>query len=112
MPLPAALRELNHTQRHTVIASFLGWTLDAFDYFLLTFVILAVAHEFNVPKTEVTYGLFLTLAARPIGALIFGRLADRYGRRPVLMFDIVLFSVLEVACAFAPSLAIDRKSVV
>jgi SHS family lactate transporter-like MFS transporter len=106
MPLPAALRELNHTQRHTVIASFLGWTLDAFDYFLLTFVILAVAHEFNVPKAEVTYGLFLTLAARPLGALIFGRLADRYGRRPVLMFDIVLFSVLEIACAFAPSLAV------
>ncbi|UPG88808.1 MFS transporter [Luteibacter aegosomaticola] len=106
MPLPAALRELDHTQRHTVIASFLGWTLDAFDYFLLTFVILAVAHEFNVPKTEVTYGLFLTLAARPLGALIFGRLADRYGRRPVLMFDIVLFSILEVACAFAPSLAV------
>ncbi|WP_036111660.1 MULTISPECIES: MFS transporter [Luteibacter] len=106
MPLPAALRELDHTQRHTVLASFLGWTLDAFDYFLLTFVILAVAHEFNVPKQEVTYGLFLTLAARPIGALIFGRLADRYGRRPVLMFDIVLFSVLEVACAFAPSLGI------
>lgn len=106
MPLPAALRELDHTQRHTVIASFLGWTLDAFDYFLLTFVILAVANEFHVPKQEVTYGLFLTLAARPIGALIFGRLADRYGRRPVLMFDIVLFSLLEVACAFSPSLGV------
>ncbi|SEO60917.1 MULTISPECIES: MFS transporter [unclassified Luteibacter] len=106
MPLPAALRDLDHTQRHTVIASFLGWTLDAFDYFLLTFVILAVAAEFHVPRQEVTYGLFLTLAARPIGALIFGRLADRYGRRPVLMFDIVLFSVLEVLCAFAPSLGI------
>ncbi|KJV27788.1 MFS transporter [Luteibacter yeojuensis] len=106
MPLPAALRELDPTQRHTVIASFLGWTLDAFDYFLLTFVILAVAQEFHVPKAEVTYGLFLTLAARPLGALVFGRLADRYGRRRVLMFDIVLFSILEVACAFAPSLAI------
>ncbi|MDF3981905.1 MFS transporter [Luteibacter sp. PPL201] len=104
MPLPAALRELDASQRHTVLASFLGWTLDAFDYFLLTFVILAVAQEFKVSKEEVTYGLFLTLAARPLGALIFGRLADRYGRRPVLMFDIVLFSVLEVACAFAPSL--------
>ncbi|UPG87149.1 MFS transporter [Luteibacter aegosomatis] len=106
MQLPAALRELDHTQRHTVLASFLGWTLDAFDYFLLTFVILAVAQEFHVPKQEVTYGLFLTLAARPLGALIFGRLADRYGRRPVLMFDIVLFSVLEVACAFAPTLGV------
>lgn len=106
MQLPAALRELDHTQRHTILASFLGWTLDAFDYFLLTFVILAVAQEFHVPKQEVTYGLFLTLAARPLGALIFGRLADRYGRRPVLMFDIVLFSLLEVACAFAPTLGV------
>ncbi|TCV97116.1 SHS family lactate transporter-like MFS transporter [Luteibacter rhizovicinus] len=106
MLLPAALRDLDSTQRHTVLASFLGWTLDAFDYFLLTFVIVAVAHEFNVPKSEVTYGLFLTLAARPLGALIFGRLADRYGRRPVLMFDIVLFSILEVACAFAPTLGV------
>ncbi|HEY4291624.1 MFS transporter [Luteibacter sp.] len=106
MRLLAALRELDPTQRHTVLASFLGWTLDAFDYFLLTFVILAVAHEFNVPKQEVTYGLFLTLAARPIGALLFGRLADRYGRRPILMIDIVLFSILELACAFAPSLGV------
>ncbi|KAF1008486.1 MAG: putative metabolite transport protein YjhB [Luteibacter sp.] len=106
MPLPAALRELDSTQRHTVLASFLGWTLDAFDYFLLTFVITAITSEFHVQREEVTYGLFLTLAARPIGALIFGRLADRYGRRPVLMFDIVLFSVLEVACAFAPSITV------
>ncbi|MBB3227224.1 SHS family lactate transporter-like MFS transporter [Luteibacter sp. Sphag1AF] len=106
MFVPAALRELDSTQRHTVAASFLGWTLDAFDYFLLTFVIVAVAHEFQVPDSKVTYGLFLTLAARPLGALIFGRLADRYGRRPVLMFDIILFSILEVACAFAPTLGV------
>jgi SHS family lactate transporter-like MFS transporter len=106
MRLPAAIRDLDSTQRHTVIASFLGWTLDAFDYFLLTFVILAVSHEFGVDRKEVTYGLFLTLAARPLGALIFGRLADRFGRRPVLMFDIVLFSLLEVASAFSPSLTV------
>jgi SHS family lactate transporter-like MFS transporter len=102
----APLRELDSAQRHTVLASFLGWTLDAFDYFLLTFVIVNVATEFHVDKTNVTYGLFLTLAARPIGALLFGRLADRFGRRPVLMFDIVLFSLLEVACAFAPTLTV------
>ena len=101
-----SLRELTRTQRHTVFASFLGWTLDAFDYFLLTFVIVAVAKEFGVDKTAVTYGLFLTLAARPIGALLFGRLADRFGRRPILMLDIILFSIFEVATAFSPSLTV------
>jgi Arabinose efflux permease len=100
----SSLRELNHEQRHTVLASFLGWTLDAFDYFLLTFVIVGVAKEFHTDNEAVTYGLFLTLAARPLGALIFGRLADRYGRRPVLMLDVVLFSVFELATAFSTSL--------
>jgi len=100
----AALRELNTTQRHTVLASFLGWTLDAFDYFLLTFVIVGVAQEFHVDKAHVTYGLFLTLAARPLGALLFGRLADRYGRRPILMLDVILFSLFELATAFSTSL--------
>src|SRR5574337_44401 len=78
--------------------------LDAFDYFLLTFVIVAIAQEFAVEKVEVTFALFLTLAARPIGAFLFGRLADRYGRRPILMLDVVLFSIFEFATAFAPSL--------
>ena len=104
MSLLSSLRELNHEQRHTVLASFLGWTLDAFDYFLLTFVIVGVAKEFHASNEAVTYGLFLTLAARPLGALIFGRLADRYGRRPVLMLDVVLFSVFELATAFSTSL--------
>jgi MFS transporter, SHS family, lactate transporter len=102
----AALRELDSTQRHTVAASFLGWTLDAFDYFLLVFVIPEVAKSFRVGVTEVTFALLLTLAFRPLGALIFGRLADRFGRRPILMLDVILYSVLEVACAFAPSLIV------
>ncbi|WP_114239188.1 MFS transporter [Dyella sp. C9] len=100
----ASLRELTTTQRHTVLASFLGWTLDAFDYFLLTFVIVAVAQEFHADKSQVAYGLLLTLAARPLGALLFGRLADRYGRRPVLMLDVILFSLFELATAFSTSL--------
>ena len=104
MRLFEPLRELNATQRHTVLASFLGWTLDAFDYFLLTFVIVAVSNEFHADKAQVLYGLFLTLAARPLGAFLFGRLADRYGRRPILMIDVVLFSLFELATAFAPSL--------
>lgn len=106
MTLLSTLRELNHEQRHTVLASFLGWTLDAFDYFLLTFVIVAIAHDFHVGKAPVTYALFLTLAARPIGALLFGRLADRFGRRPILMLDVVLFSAFELATAFSPSLTV------
>lgn len=104
MSLVAALRGLDTTQRHTVLASFLGWTLDAFDFFLLVFVLDEIATEFHVGHTEVTFGILLTLAARPIGALLFGRLADRYGRKPVLMVDVLMFSVLELACAFAPSL--------
>ncbi|WP_426271142.1 MFS transporter [Dyella kyungheensis] len=100
----APFRELTTTQRHTVLASFLGWTLDAFDYFLLTFVIVGVAQEFHVGNQEVAFGLLLTLAARPLGALLFGRLADRYGRRPILMLDVILFSVFELATAFSTSL--------
>jgi len=102
----SVLRELDRTQRKVVLASFLGWTLDAFDYFLLVFVIPEVARDFKVGIPEVAFSLTLTLAARPFGAFLFGRLADRYGRRPVLMVDIVLFAVLEAASALAPSLAV------
>jgi len=102
----AALRELDATQRHTVLASFLGWTLDAFDYFLLVFLMPTIAQEFHVDITRISFAILLTLAFRPLGALLFGRLADRYGRRRILMFDIVLYSVLGLACAFAPSLIV------
>jgi MFS transporter, SHS family, lactate transporter len=106
MSVLSALRELNHEQRHTVLASFLGWTLDAFDYFIFTFVIVGIAEEFHVNRTVVTLGVWLTLAARPVGAFLFGRLADRYGRRPVLMIDVILFSVFELATAFSPTITI------
>ena len=106
MLIPSALRDLNTVQRHTVLASFLGWMLDAFDFFLLVFVLGDVAKTFGSSITEVSLGIFLTLAARPLGAFVFGRLADRYGRRPVLMVDVALFSALEFACAFAPSLLV------
>src|ERR1039457_3213091 len=91
-------------QRNDCIASFLGWTLDAFDFFLLVFVLCAVAADFGTSVKAVSVGITLTLASRPLGALVFGALADRYGRRPVLMFDILLFSILELSSAFAPSL--------
>jgi SHS family lactate transporter-like MFS transporter len=100
------LRSLAPNQRGAVIASYLGWTLDAFDFFILVFVLKDVAQEFHTDVETVTYAIFLTLAARPVGALLFGLAADRYGRRPVLMVDILLFSVLEFASGLAPSLFI------
>jgi SHS family lactate transporter-like MFS transporter len=142
-----ALRGWNSAQKHVVAASFLGWMLDAFDFFLLVFVLPDVAKTFSVPVApkplaldahytaatgflakaailvpamwdrfvgsltgsagvDATILLTLTLAVRPIGAFIFGRLADRYGRRPVLMFDVLCYSALAFASAFAPSFAV------
>ncbi|MFD9789481.1 MFS transporter [Streptomyces sp. NPDC059070] len=106
MRLLSTVRELDPTQRKVVLASFLGWTLDAFDYFLLVFVITEIAHDFRTGITAVAFSLTLTLATRPVGALLFGRLADRYGRRPILMINVVLFAVLEAASALAPSLMV------
>ena len=100
----SVLRELDSRQRSVVFASFLGWTLDAFDYFLLVFVIPEVAREFRVDDRAVVQSLAITLAMRPLGAFIFGRLADRFGRRRVLMVDVALFAVFEAASALAPSL--------
>ena len=99
------LRQLDGRQRSAVLASYLGWTLDAFDFFILVFVVKDVAATFGTDVKSVSYALFLTLAARPVGALVFGLAADKYGRRPTLMVDIILFSVLEFASGFAPSLA-------
>jgi len=106
MSLLPELRDLNHEQRHTVLASFLGWTLDAFDFFLLTFAISAIATDFKVARDQVFVAVTVTLAARPLGAFIFGRLAERFGRRPILMLDIALFSAFEFATAFSPNLGI------
>src|SRR5262245_47047631 len=99
-------RGLNSSQRAAFIASWMGWTLDAFDFFLLVFVLRAIAHDFSTTVQAVSIAVVLTLAMRPIGAFIFGRLAERFGRKPVLMLDVVLFSILELATAFSPSLTV------
>jgi SHS family lactate transporter-like MFS transporter len=99
--MPDILRQ----QRQVVTACYLGWTLDAFDFFIMAFALDPVAHDFGVTRTTVTVAITLTLAMRPLGALLFGRLADRFGRRPTLMANVLVYSLLELASGFAPSLA-------
>ncbi len=102
----AELARFDRRQRSAFLASFLGWTLDAFDFFLMVFMLRAIAQEFGTDVKTVSFAVALTLAMRPLGALAFGMLADRYGRRPILMIDILLFSALELASAFAPTLVV------
>jgi len=92
------------SQKNIVVAAYLGWTLDAFDFFLMVFMFKDIAATFNVDVKSVAEASFLTLAARPIGAFVFGRLADRFGRKPTLMWNILAFSLLEAASGFAPTL--------
>lgn len=100
------VRSLNRDQRNIFLASFLGWTLDAFDFFLVTFVTLRIAKDFRVALPAIVFTITLTLMLRPLGALIFGILADRFGRRTPLMIDIICYSVIELLTAFAPNYAI------
>jgi hypothetical protein len=96
-------KSLNRAQRNTFIACFLGWTLDALDFFLLTFVFAPVAHDFGRTIPQVTFAITITLMMRPLGAFIFGWLGDRFGRRIPLMIDIVFYSIVELLTAFAPN---------
>lgn len=89
-----------------VIAAFLGWMLDAFDFFLVVFVLQHIAHDFGTDVKSVTYGIFLTLAMRPVGAFLFGRVADHYGRRPALIASVLSYSAMEFASALSPSLTV------
>src|SRR6201994_149480 len=104
IPFISQFQSLTPKQRHAFSAAFLGWSLDAFDYFLLVFCVSAIAADFHARTSAVAEALFLTLAFRPVGAFLFGALADRFGRRPVLMLNIACYSAFELSCAFAPSL--------
>src|SRR5881392_1045714 len=91
--------------RAALFAGFLGWTLDAFDFFLVVVTLTAIAKEFHKTDKEIALSIALTLGFRPVGALIFGLLADRYGRRLPLMLDLIFYSVVEVLSGLAPNYA-------
>ena len=97
---------LTGEQKKTILAAWLGWTLDAFDFFLLTFLLKDIAKEFAVEVSAVAYALFLTLAMRFVGAFIFGRLGDKWGRKPALMLDILCYSIIGALAAFSPNLTV------
>jgi MFS transporter, SHS family, lactate transporter len=88
---------------HALLAGFLGWTLDAFDFFVIVFLYDILARQFHVSKKDIILTTTATLALRPVGALFFGLLADRYGRRIPLMANVIYFSIIELLCGFAPN---------
>jgi SHS family lactate transporter-like MFS transporter len=100
------LQNLTSVQRNTFVACFLGWSLDAFDFFILVFCVSAIGADFHTKVSSVAEAIFITLAMRPVGAFLFGMMADRFGRRPTLMIDIIAYSVFELGSAFAPSLKV------
>src|SRR6266567_7874263 len=97
---------LDRDQRNTFLACFLGWALDALDFFLLTFVLVPVSHDFGRSIPQVAFAITLTLLMRPLGAFIFGLLGDKFGRRVPLMIDIIFYSIMELLTAFAPNFTI------
>ena len=98
---PAANSKAN--ARHAVLAGFFGWTLDAFDFFVVVFMYDVLARQFGVSKKDIIFTTFATLAMRPVGAAIFGVLSDRYGRRRPLMANVIYFSLIELLCGFSPN---------
>jgi len=101
----SAFRMLTQTQRRAYFAALGGWSLDAFDFFIFVFCLRAISGEFHIDVKAAAEGIFLTLAARPFGALVFGSLAEKYGRRPILMLNVLSYSAVQLVTAFAPNLA-------
>src|SRR5262249_3618758 len=93
-------------QRNAVLAGFLGWTLDAFDYFVLTFLYADIAKSFGKTVPDIALTVTLTLAMRPVGAIVFGLMADRFGRRLPLMLNVIFYAVISVLCGLAPNYAV------
>src|SRR5438105_10759015 len=91
--------------RAALFAGFLGWTLDAFDFFLVSISLTVIAAEFHQKDSDIALTIAVTLAFRPVGAFIFGLLADRYGRRLPLILDLIFFSIIEVLSGLAPNFA-------
>ena len=96
-------KDHRRNQRNAMLAGFLGWTLDAFDFFILTFVLTTVATDFSVTVPEMALTLTASLVMRPVGALVFGLLADRIGRKTPLMISIIFYSVMEILSGLAPN---------
>jgi len=103
LPLSVMTREQRVNQRNAVLAGFLGWTLDAFDFFVLTFVIQDVATAFGKSRPDIALTVSLALVTRPIGAVIFGLIADRYGRRLPLMLNVIFYAIISVLSGLAPN---------
>src|SRR3954453_3752965 len=99
----SALRGLTPDQRNAFVAALLGWTMDAFDYFLVVLVYAEIAKDFDVSLTRMALLTTATLLMRPIGAFVFGRWADSVGRRTPLIVDVCFYSVVGFLCAFAPN---------
>ena len=106
MEFIAHFRRLTPVQRNTFLACFLGWTLDAFDFFTLILCVNALATQFHGKVSAISEAIFWTLAMRPLGAVLFGIMADRFGRRPTLIANIIAYSGFELASAFAPTLKV------
>lgn len=96
-------KQTRRNQRNAVLAGFLGWTLDAFDFFILTFLLATIATDFNKTLPEMALTLTASLVMRPVGALVFGLLADRFGRKGPLMISIIFYSVMEILSGLAPN---------
>ena len=106
MTAPADDRKLTPDQRSAFLAALLGWTMDAFDYFVVVLVYAEVAKDFGVSLTQMAFLTTVTLIMRPVGALLFGLWADRVGRRIPLIVDVCFYSVVGFLCAFAPNFTV------